>query len=148
MKVKITPIAENAQMLEFNVELPETANTAIAPISTLTFNQRWAKVIDIDGHAQVTKFDIIHNVQYTNCKGEVKVATNTTPTLLVTTTSSAETATLAPVATNVVDIVIPNGVTIVNQQILNELPTSFSAKGNCAYSVFAVHIEPSPQPVS
>lgn len=46
MKVKITPIAEGAQILEFNVTLPGGANASVAPVSTLTLNQRWAKVIN------------------------------------------------------------------------------------------------------
>ena len=36
MKVKITPIGESAQLIEFNVSLPCGANASIAPGSTLT----------------------------------------------------------------------------------------------------------------
>lgn len=40
----------------------------------------------------------------------------------------------------VIDVIIPNGVSIVNQAILDELPTSLPVKGNCAYSVFEIQI--------
>lgn len=68
---------------------------------------------------QVTKFDIIHNTQYTDCKGNVR---------------------LVPEVNKVIDVIIPNGVSIVNQAILDELPTSLPVKGNCAYSVFEIQI--------
>ena len=38
------------------------------------------------------------------------------------------------------DVIIPNGVSIVNQTILDELPTSLPVKGNCAYSVFEIQL--------
>ena len=73
MKVKITPIGESAQLIEFNVSLPCGARASVAPVSTLTITQRWAKVINTAttgaaSYMQVTKFDIIHNTQYTDCK--------------------------------------------------------------------------------
>ena len=43
MKVKITPTGESAQVMEFNVSLPGGANASVAPVSTLTVTQRWAK---------------------------------------------------------------------------------------------------------
>lgn len=46
MKVKITPTGESAQVMEFNVSLPCGANASIAPVSTLTVTQRWAKVVN------------------------------------------------------------------------------------------------------
>lgn len=80
MKVKITPIGESAQLIEFNVSLPCGARASVAPVSTLTITQRWAKVINTAttgaaSYMQVTKFDIIHNIQYTDCKGNVRLAT-------------------------------------------------------------------------
>ena len=68
MKVKITPIGESAQLIEFNVSLPCGARASVAPVSTLTITQRWAKVINtattgVASYMQVTKFDIIHNTQ-------------------------------------------------------------------------------------
>lgn len=70
MKVKITPTGESAQ--EFNVSLP---CASIAPVSTLTVTQRWAKVVNVSTtgteYVQVTKFDVIHNIQYTDCKGNI-----------------------------------------------------------------------------
>lgn len=73
MKVKITPTGESAQVMEFNVSLPCGANASIAPVSTLTVTQRWAKVVNVSTtgteYVQVTKFDVIHNIQYTDCKG-------------------------------------------------------------------------------
>ena len=80
MKVKITPTGESAQVMEFNVSLPGGANASIAPVSTLTVTQRWAKVVNVSTtgteYVQVTKFDVIHNIQYTDCKGNVRVATD------------------------------------------------------------------------
>lgn len=80
MKVKITPIGESAQLIEFNVSLPCGARASVAPVSTLTITQRWAKVINTAttgaaSYMQVTKFDIIHNTQYTDCKGNVRLVT-------------------------------------------------------------------------
>lgn len=46
MKVKITPIGESSQIIEFNVSLPCGARTSVAPVSTLAITQRWAKVIN------------------------------------------------------------------------------------------------------
>ncbi len=62
MKVKITPTGESAQVMEFNVSLPCGANASIAPVSTLTVTQRWAKVVNVSTtgteYVQVTKFDV------------------------------------------------------------------------------------------
>lgn len=93
MKVKITPIGESAQLIEFNVSLPCGARASVAPVSTLTITQRWAKVINtaITGAAsymQVTKFDIIHNTQYTDCKGNVRLVTEETSTILASPASN------------------------------------------------------------
>ena len=87
MKVKITPIGESAQLIEFNVSLPCGARASVAPVSTLTITQRWAKVINTAttgaaSYMQVTKFDIIHNTQYTDCKGNVRLVTEETSTIL------------------------------------------------------------------
>lgn len=85
MKVKITPTGESAQVMEFNVSLPGGANASVAPVSTLTVTQRWAKVVNVSTtgteYVQVTKFDVIHNLQYTDCKGNVRVATESTSTI-------------------------------------------------------------------
>lgn len=48
----------------------------------------------------------------------------------------------------VIDVIIPNGVSIVNQAILDELPTSLPVKGNCAYSVFEIQIPAAPAPAA
>lgn len=48
--------------------------------------------------------------------------------------------------TKVIDVIIPNGVSIVSQQVLDELPTSLPVKGHCAYSVFDVRVTPAPAP--
>lgn len=152
MKVKITPVSDTAQLIEFNVTLPCGANASVAPVSTLSISQRWAKVINTATtgaavYQQVTKFDIIHNLQYTDCKGNVRVATDSTSTIMATPATSETITTLSPIVDKVVDIIIPNGVSIVNQQILDELPTSLPVKGNCAYSVFEICIEePAPAP--
>ena len=88
MKVKITPTGESAQVMEFNVSLPCRANASIAPVSTLTVTQRWAKVVNVSTtgteYVQVTKFDVIHNIQYTDCKGNVRVSTESTSTIMET----------------------------------------------------------------
>jgi hypothetical protein len=63
------------------------------------------------------------------------------------TSATSETiTTLVPTVTKVIDVIIPNGVSIINQQILDELPTSLPVKGHCAYSVFDVRITPTPAP--
>lgn len=147
MKVKITPTGESAQVMEFNVSLPGGANASVAPVSTLTVTQRWAKVVNVSTtgteYVQVTKFDVIHNLQYTDCKGNVRVATST---IMETSATSETITTLVPTVTKVIDVIIPNGVSIINQQILDELPTSLPVKGHCAYSVFDVRITPTPAP--
>lgn len=56
--------------------------------------------------------------------------------------------TLTPTVTKVIDVIIPNGVSIVSQQVLDELPTSLPVKGHCAYSVFDVRITPAPAPTA
>ena len=150
MKVKITPTGESAQVMEFNVSLPGGANASVAPVSTLTVTQRWAKVVNVSTtgteYVQVTKFDVIHNLQYTDCKGNVRVATESTSTIMETSATSETITTLVPTVTKVIDVIIPNGVIIINQQILDELPTSLPVKGHCAYSVFEVRITQSPAP--
>lgn len=122
MKVKITPTGESAQVMEFNVSLPGGANASVAPVSTLTVTQRWAKVVNVSTtgteYVQVTKFDVIHNLQYTDCKGNVRVATST---IMETSATSETITTLVPTVTKVIDVIIPNGVSIINQQILDEL---------------------------
>lgn len=63
------------------------------------------------------------------------------------TSATSETiTTLVPTVTKVIDVIIPNGVSIINQQILDELPTSLPVKGHCAYSVFDVRITSTPAP--
>lgn len=151
MKVKITPTGESAQVMEFNVSLPGGANASVAPVSTLTVTQRWAKVVNVAAtgaaeYVQVTKFDVIHNIQYTDCKGNVRVSTEATSTIMETAATSETVTNLTPTVTKVVDVIIPNGVSIVNQAILDELPTSLPVKGNCAYSVFDVRVTPTVTP--
>lgn len=64
MKVKITPTGESAQVMEFNVSLPGGANASVAPVSTLTVTQRWAKVVNVStslpvkGHCAYSVFDV------------------------------------------------------------------------------------------
>lgn len=136
---------ESAQLIEFNVSLPCGARASVAPVSTLTITQRWAKVINTAttgaaSYMQVTKFDIIHNTQYTDCKGNVRLVTEETSTILASPATSETITTLVPEVNKVIDVIIPNGVSIVNQAILDELPTSLPVKGNCAYSVFEIQI--------
>lgn len=68
MKVKITPIGESSQLLEFNVSLPCGAKSSVAPVSTLSVTQRWAKVINTTPtgtatYMQITKLNLVHNTQ-------------------------------------------------------------------------------------
>lgn len=141
-----------AQVMEFNVSLPCGANASIAPVSTLTVTQRWAKVVNVSTtgteYVQVTKFDVIHNIQYTDCKGNVRVSTESTSTIMETAATSETITTLTPTVTKVIDVIIPNGVSIVSQQVLDELPTSLPVKGHCAYSVFDVRVTPAPAPTA
>lgn len=64
----------------------------------------------------------------------------TTSTILASPATSETITTLVPEVNKVIDVIIPNGVSIVNQAILDELPTSLPVKGNCAYSVFEIQI--------
>lgn len=107
MKVKITPIGESAQLIEFNVSLPCGARASVAPVSTLTITQRWAKVINTAttgaaSYMQVTKFDIIHNTQYTDCKGNVRLVTEETSTILASPATSETITTLVPEVNKVI----------------------------------------------
>lgn len=99
-------------------------------------------------YVQVTKFDVIHNIQYTDCKGNVRVSTESTSTIMETAATSETITTLTPTVTKVIDVIIPNGVSIVSQQVLDELPTSLPVKGHCAYSVFDVRVTPAPAPTA
>lgn len=51
------------------------------------------------------------------------VATESTSTIMETSATSETITTLVPTVTKVIDVIIPNGVSIINQQILDELPT-------------------------
>lgn len=82
----------------------------------------------------------------TNQIWKVRVATESTSTIMETSATSETITTLVPTVTKVIDVIIPNGVSIINQQILDELPTSLPVKGHCAYSVFDVRITPTPAP--
>lgn len=63
-----------------------------------------------------------------------------TSTIIASPVTSETITTLVPEVNKVIDVIIPNGVSIVNQAILDELPTSLPVKGNCAYSVFEIQI--------
>lgn len=92
-------------------------------------------------YTQITKLDLVHTLQYTDCKGNVKVITNTASKVLTSAPSTSNTiVNINTVADKAIDIIIPNGVSIVNQAILSELPTSLPVKGHCAYSVFELQI--------
>ena len=123
MKVKITPTGESAQVMEFNVSLPCGANASIAPVSTLTVTQRWAKVVNVSTtgteYVQVTKFDVIHNIQYTDCKGNVRVSTESTSTIMETAATSETITTLTPTVTKVIDVIITELVLLVNKYLMN-----------------------------
>lgn len=128
-------------------------NERIGNETQVLTNQIWAKVINTAttgaaSYMQVTKFDIIHNTQYTDCKGNVRLVTEETSTILASPATSETITTLVPEVNKVIDVIIPNGVSIVNQAILDELPTSLPVKGNCAYSVFEIQIPAAPAPAA
>lgn len=89
-----------------------------------------------------------NDIQYTDCKGNVRVSTESTSTIMETAATSETITTLTPTVTKVIDVIIPNGVSIVSQQVLDELPTSLPVKGHCAYSVFDVRVTPAPAPTA
>ena len=62
--MKVTTVGN--QILEFNITLPSNANTSIAPTSAISVTQRWGVV---NGTTQITKFNIVHTTQYTDCSG-------------------------------------------------------------------------------
>ena len=143
MDVRITPFGtttdtQGAQMLEFNVSIPAGARTDIAPISTLTITTRWAEV---QNGLQVTKLDLIHNLQYVDCKGITKVITNPYSTIIATTNLSPTPAAIDEIVTKYVDILIPKGFDIVNQQLIDESPTVTARLAKCAYSVFTITLD-------
>ena len=115
MTTKITPFGtedNGSQILEFNVSIPKGANTSIAPNSTLTVTQRFAEVYNqattgAASYRQVTKLDVVHNLQYVDCKGTPKVITNVTSTIIDTPATSATPETLTPEIFKVVDVLIP-----------------------------------------
>ena len=45
------------------------------------------KITPTGESAQVMEFDVIHNLQYTDCKGNVRVATESTSTIMETSAS-------------------------------------------------------------
>lgn len=73
----------------------------------------------------------------TDCKGNVRLVTEETSTILASPATSETITTPVPEVNKVIDVIIPNGV---NQAILDELPTSLPVKGNYAYSVFEIQI--------
>lgn len=132
MTTKITPFGtedNGSQILEFNVSIPKGATTSAA------------------SYRQVTKLDVVHNLQYVDCKGTPKVITNVTSTIIDTPATSATPETLTPEIFKVVDVLIPRGKTIVTQDLINDSPTTTSQLANCAYSVFVIQVAaPTPAP--
>jgi hypothetical protein len=143
MEVKTTAFGQTGLILEFNTCLPDTANTSIAPLSTITATQRYAEVYNnatsgAAAYIQITKLDVIHNLRYTDCKGNVKVLTETTSVMLGTEATSETPTTIVPRINKILDVLIPDGVKIVTQEVISELPTSVPYKSHCAYSVFTI----------
>lgn len=124
------------------MQAAENAKTLAMAQGQQADNLSWANRV------QATKFDVIHNIQYTDCKGNVRVSTESTSTIMETAATSETITTLTPTVTKVIDVIIPNGVSIVSQQVLDELPTSLPVKGHCAYSVFDVRVTPAPAPTA
>lgn len=125
------------QILEFNITLPSNANTAIAPTSSISVTQRWGVV---NGTTQITKFNIVHTTQYTDCSGKQQTVTSTSSTIMSSTITGSAVTQITPTVTKLVDVIIPSGVGYLTQTVLDDLPTSVALKGNCAYSVFEIQI--------
>lgn len=143
MEVKQTAFGETGLILEFNTCLPSTANTSIAPVSTLTATQRYGVVYNnattgAASYIQLTKLDLIHNLRYTDCSGNVQIITENTSVMLGTPAESETVTDIVPKLNKVVDVLIPDGIKTVTQAVLSELPTSVPYKSHCAYSVFTV----------
>lgn len=83
-----------------------------------------------------------------NCCAMQAAENAKTFTIMETAATSETITTLTPTVTKVIDVIIPNGVSIVSQQVLDELPTSLPVKGHCAYSVFDVRVTPAPAPTA
>ncbi len=138
MSIKITPFGtptntQGAQILEFNIGIPGGARTDVAPISTLTITSRWRET---QGNTHVTKLDLIHTLQYVDCKGATKVITTPYSTIM-----ADENPTKEPEAIlKYVDILIPKGVDIVTQQVIDNVPTVTAQVSHCAYSVFTISL--------
>lgn len=148
MDVRITPFGTTtdtagAQVLEFNVSIPKGARTDVAPVSTLTITTRWAGVHD---GLQVTKLDLIHNLQYVDCKGITQVITNPYSTIIATANTGSTVITPTETITKFVDVLIPVGTEIVTQQVINDSPTVNAHMAKCAYSVFTINVETAPAP--
>lgn len=133
--MKVTTVGN--QILEFNITLPSNANTAIAPSSSISVTQRWGVV---NGTTQITKFNIVHTTQYTDCSGKQQTVTSTSSTIMSSTITGTTVTQITPTVTKMLDVIVPNNVGYLTQSVLDDLPTSVSLKGNCAYSVFEIQI--------
>ena len=133
--MKVTTVGN--QILEFNIILPSNANTSIAPTSAISVTQRWGVV---NGTTQITKFNIVHTTQYTDCSGKQQTVTQTASTTMASTITGDTVTQITPTVTKLVDVIIPSGVGYLTQTVLDELPTAVSMKGNCAYSVFELQV--------
>ena len=100
--MKVTTVGN--QILEFNITLPSNANTSIAPISSISVTQRWGVV---NGTTQITKFNIVHTTQYTDCSGKQQTVTQTASTIMSSTITGDAVTQITPTVTKLVDVIIP-----------------------------------------
>lgn len=144
MEVKITPFnieGEQGQTIEFNVTIPKGARTDVAPQSTLSAATRYSVVYDaaLGGsplYRQVTKFELVHTLMYTDCNNKQQALVNRYSTIVDIPVNSDTAVTLTPIIFKVVDVLIPYGSATVNQATITNTPTELPRKANCSYSVF------------
>ena len=136
------------QMLEFSTSRPTDARTDVAPRSTVGVNQRWATVYKknsecCDTPEQVTKFDIVHTIQYTDLDGNARATTHQYSTIITTPvydTSYLDPVSFTPRVNKVLDVLVPSSGKIVDQKVVDNSPTAVPTKAKCHYAVFALHV--------
>lgn len=158
MEVKITPFnieGEQGQTIEFNVTIPKGARTDVAPQSTLSASTRYSVVYNaaITGnplYRQVTKFELLHTLTYTDCNNKQQALVNRYSTIVDVPIDSDTAVTLTPFVFKVVDVLVPYGAGTVTQSTITNTPTELPRKANCSYSVFTFAVTdittPTPTP--
>lgn len=154
MKTVITPAntfsEEFSHIMEFNIDIPELARTDISPVSeveiTELFRQPYHDVAS-DTDRDLVKLSAVHNLSYTNLFNQRKTLT-TRHTTITSQVPLTDDTPVEYVATKVVDVLVPPGVSKVTNSTISNSPTSNPQKSRCAYSVFMVQNVPVPKPVN